>query len=272
MEINLVVVGATATREEFIETFNNFVVDCGACISSANMEIERLKDEITLLQQRLDASAKAYKKLERRLDEISGTPSKADEVKDKILLNVQTNDAVGKVKETLSDYNASLEDKLNAVAVGEELIAKNLITEKQAGMLRKFIDTFKASQKKRKKNQDTPSNDAKEDDIQTSGNKELDDAYNTLVHCLNKCCNLDDKHLRFTDDYKETAIKAVDTHFKIQELLKNGARLPKKQFAYFAQCTAKENGWWKTMMETWTENNDNKTMDGNDGGGEKTTA
>lgn len=249
---------ATATMEDVIVAFNKIS--------------ESYANEVAVLQQRLDAAGRLCKDLQRKLNEISGTPSKADEVKDKILLNVQTNDAVGKVKETLSDYNASLEDKLNAVAVGEELIAKNLITEKQAGMLRKFIDTFKASQKKRKKMQDTPSNDAKEDDIPTSGNKELDDAYNTLVYCLNKCCNLDDKHLRFTDDYKETAIKAVDTHFKIQELLKNGARLPKKQFAYFAQCTAQENGWWKTMMETWTENNDNKTMGGNDGGGEKTTA
>ena len=249
---------ASATMEDVIVAFNKLS--------------ESYANEVAVLQQRLDAAGRLCKDLQRKLNEISGTPSKADEVKDKILLNVQTNDAVGKVKETLMDYNASLEDKLDAVAVGEELIAKNLITEKQAGMLRKFIDTFKASQKKRKNKQDTPSNDAKEDDVPTSGNKELDDAYNTLAYNFNKCCNMDNNRLRFTDEYKETAIKAVDAYFKIQEILKNGARLPKKEFAVFAQCTAKENGWWKTMMETWTENNDNKTTDGNDGGGEKTTA
>lgn len=49
---------------------------------------------------------------------------------------------VTQVREILMDYNASIDDKIMYSQIGEELIAKNLITEKQAGMLRKFIDTF----------------------------------------------------------------------------------------------------------------------------------
>jgi hypothetical protein len=248
---------ASATMEDVIVAFNKLS--------------ESYANEVAVLQQRLDAAGRVCKDLQRKLKEITGPTSTEENVQSKMLITEDTNKTITYVFETLRSSETSIDQKIEAVGMAEQIISNGMGSEAQRKSLTNYVNNFWIRHPKLKKNKKTLVTSSSISDEQREAYANFGNEYNNFKA-------LEETGMQCTEGYRLSAIRCVDWNNKIQGLIDKGDRLPTaaydmwKKYTTGSKQTKGTDYYFQKMLDIWAENNDNKTMDGNDGGGEKTTA